>query len=258
MKFPPSLKCLEFGEAFDFLHNVPARGEGWLPQLKWLQVDFPATFKARVLPDTLTELSVTWDTDRFEVDAVWPLHSWRLPSRLMQLKFSDWFNSSLDGIAWPPHSWRLPSRLMQLKFSDWFNSSLDGIAWPPHLETLIFGHQFDQSLVGGVLPLSLRVLDLGEGFDQPLVGVDWPPKLEELVFGHYFRQDLRNVVLPQELRRLDFGASFCLLHHPRVWPPYLDELQIDQLPPQGHTMHALTLPNTLRHLRFLGAALKAP
>eukprot|EP00435_Cladocopium_sp_Y103_P071093 s490_g36.t1 len=40
-------------------------------------------------------------------------------------------------------------QLMHLAFGDWFTSSLDDIAWPPHLETLVFGHQFDQSLVGG-------------------------------------------------------------------------------------------------------------
>lgn len=53
------------------------------------------------------------------------------------------------------------------------------MTWPSNLQTLAFGWNFNQSLVGVMLP-SLKTLTFGGGFQQGLEGVTMPSSLEDL------------------------------------------------------------------------------
>jgi len=54
--------------------------------------------------------------------------------------------------------------------------------WPASLQQLLFGWNFNQSIVGEVWPASLQWLKFGRSFNQPISGIEWPASLQQLEF----------------------------------------------------------------------------
>jgi hypothetical protein len=60
------------------------------------------------------------------------------------------------------------------------NRSLEGVILPRALESLTFGHYFNQTMEEVTLPDGLLVLTLGWTFNQSLEGVALPSSLQSL------------------------------------------------------------------------------
>ena len=81
---------------------------------------------------------------------------------------------------------------------------------PRGLQSLIFGHDFNQSLEGVHLPDGLKHLVFGDSFDQSLETVDFPSGLESLTLGEGFGCDETSMLgtLPKGLKHLTCNRKF--------------------------------------------------
>jgi len=79
----------------------------------------------------------------------------------------------------------LPSSLESLTFGHKFNQSLNGVTFPSRLQSLTFGYHFNQSLQGVTLPRGLRTLTFGCSFNKSLEKVAFPSGLQNLTFGEF-------------------------------------------------------------------------
>jgi hypothetical protein len=92
----------------------------------------------------------------------------------------------------------LPPSLQTLTFGHFFNQNLERVTLPPNLQTLTFGHCFNQSLERVTLPSSLQPLTFG-----------WC-KIEHIFFGIGFEPDypdLEGVLLPSSLKTLGWRKA---------------------------------------------------
>ena len=122
----------------------------------------------------------------------------------------------------------LPSSLESLIFGHKFNETLNGVTFPSRLQGLTFGYHFDQSLRGVTLPTGLKTLTFGCSFNKSLEGLTFPSSLQSLTFGRLFNQrlDLESVIFPSGLQNLTFGDNF------------------------DRSLQGVTLPNGLQSLTF--------
>ena len=87
----------------------------------------------------------------------------------------------------------LPSGLQSLTFGHRFNQSSERTALPNGLQSLTFGHEFNQSLERTTVPSGLQSLMFDETFNQSLVNTTLPSGLQSLRRGRY---DFRAVYGP--------------------------------------------------------------
>jgi len=73
---------------------------------------------------------------------------------------------------------------------------------PKSLESIAFGHHFNQTLDGVSFPSSLKRLTLGDEFNQTLDGVSLPSSLQSLKFGFRFNQRLVGASFPTSFKAM--------------------------------------------------------
>eukprot|EP00435_Cladocopium_sp_Y103_P010459 s539_g2.t1 len=149
---------------------------------------------------------------------------------------------------------RAEPTIQTLTFGHKFNQSLERVTLPSSLQTLTFGHKFIQSLERVTMPSSLQILTFGIGFNQSLEGVILPSRvilpssLQTLTFGHKFNQSLERVTLPSSLQTLTFGHEFNQSLERVTLPSSLQTLTF------GHkfnqSLERVTLPSSLQTLTF--------
>lgn len=99
-----------------------------------------------------------------------------------------------------------PSSLQSLSYGHTFNQRLHGVTWPISLQSISFGNDFNQSLQGVTWPSSLRCLSFADGLNQTLEGVTWPSSLQRLSLSSRFSQSLATVEWPSSLQSLSFTS----------------------------------------------------
>ena len=114
----------------------------------------------------------------------------------------------VDGIANGELLQYLPKTLQSLTFGYDFNESLLGRKLPERLLKLTFTGIYNCSLEGLDWPKGLRDLTLGKRFNQSLELVDFPESLRSLTFGDEFNRSMHAVSLPSSLQSLHFGNNF--------------------------------------------------
>ncbi|CAN0032079.1 unnamed protein product, partial [Ectocarpus sp. 12 AP-2014] len=154
---------------------------------------------------------------------------------------------------------KLPSEAKRLMFGSNFNHTVVGIRWPEGLEEIRFGSKFSQPVAGVAWPASLKRLSFGSAFDQSLADATFPEGLEEISFGSKFNQSLLpvqdstnkvkegGVRLPSTLERIALGSYRRSLTGVS-WPPGLLALVLTgefDLPLAG-----ITLPDSLEELEI--------
>ena len=122
----------------------------------------------------------------------------------------------------------LPKSLQSLTFGHEFDDGLHQVWLPAGLQTVTFGRDFNQSLDNVTWPAGLQSLTFGWGFDQILDNVTWPAGLQSLNLGHRFNQSLDNVTWPAGLQRLTFGYEFNQSLDNVTWPAGLQALTFDE------------------------------
>jgi hypothetical protein len=108
----------------------------------------------------------------------------------------------------PLRYWSLRALLQTLRYGHMYDQPLQSVRFPGSLLTLTFGSDFNESLQGVSFPALLQTLTLGEVFDQPLKGVKFPASLLTLNLGREFDQPLLGVNFPAALEILTFGDRF--------------------------------------------------
>ncbi|GAM27677.1 hypothetical protein SAMD00019534_108530, partial [Acytostelium subglobosum LB1] len=227
---PPSLTSLTFNQS-RFNHPLrPGVLPGSLGQLT-LAYSFNQTITRDMLPNSLTYLTVHAHTDQIielpnsltlidlssihkVLDTNNGMHTVTyseltrsqlpLPQSLTSLRIRDFGNSIPPGF--------IPESLLELSF-DQAQPVYPGML-PPTLQTLTFGHDFDQRIEPGMLPASLTELRFGHKFKTSLEPGVLPPSITSLKFGYYFHA-LTQDILPASLISLDL-RDYCAVSFPRI------------------------------------------
>eukprot|EP00435_Cladocopium_sp_Y103_P033001 s3520_g8.t1 len=156
--------------------------------------------------------------------------------------------TELEGIKGGEYLHHLPDSLESLTFGHEFNQNLNGVMLPSSLRNLTFGYQFDQSLDG--LPSNLRSLSLGptSRFNQSLERVIWPESLESLTLGSGFNQSLAGISWPSNLKSLTLGVSFNQSLENVTLPSGLQSLTFSHH--FNQSLDNVSWPKNLQSLRF--------
>lgn len=197
--FPPGLKNLELGHAFNGLIDEKALPES-LTKLSFGNC-FDQIIGPNVLPPGITDLRFGYAFDQ-------PIDTNVLPHNLTKLFFDDYFNKPLEPNVLPPNLTLLVFSSMSM-----FDQKLEEGSLPQRLRELIFGKHFNKPLAKGVLPKSLTSLELGEYFDMPLVQGILPQGLIRLKLDPWYNHPLSNgnehdSFLPSSLCDLTIGSNY--------------------------------------------------
>eukprot|EP01133_Synstelium_polycarpum_P003594 gene3594-4117_t len=119
--------------------------------------------------------------------------------------------------------------------------------FPSTLTSLSFGDEFDQVLVPGSLPSTIKYLDLG-GYNSPIGVGDIPQSVLHLTLGDRYNKPINVGALPQGLIRLSFGNSFNCGLAPASLPSSLRYLSFGEY--YNHEILPNTLPESLESLLF--------
>eukprot|EP01132_Coremiostelium_polycephalum_P010325 gene10325-12675_t len=101
-----------------------------------------------------------------------------------------------------------PKSLNYLELSSNFDNALTDLnIFPENLETLIFGYMFNQKILPGLIPKSVRYLKLPGFFNRKLRPGTIPEGVQKLEFGSYYNKMIvYEGILPKSLLYLDFGG----------------------------------------------------
>jgi hypothetical protein len=197
---PNSIKVLKLGKSFCQIINYLPSGLESLslahPFTNMLH-DMPSTLKHLILrgyfvqgldnlPDGLMHLVV----GKYQPE----MH--KLPSCLKYLTLSDVLVHQIDDI--------LPEGLIELTFGMYYDNPINRL--PLGLKKIVFGVLFNQCL-NSCIPNGCEHLEFGDGFNQPIMLGDIPPTIKYLSFGRYFNQSIAGV-LPDSIETLVFGECF--------------------------------------------------
>ena len=268
--FPDSLEILQLGRDFSHLqpHALPGSlrqlilnqcnlmtpiAIGVLPEgLEMLNlVSIKTTLLPGSLPTSLTDLQWISGTNLKLVASLFPPHLKNLEvSRVSEVALGAlpaslehlWMFCCFTGFTLLPHV--LPPNIKSLMLVGYFNQKdLRPSCFPQSLERLTLGDHFDEPILPGTLPKSIKYLKFGSQFNQDL-GLALPAELDELVLGSgfsMFDQPIRKRMIPKSVSVLNLGRSFA---HPLtrgVLPTGLRRLYISQLHPDSKKMNSRVL-----------------
>jgi K+-sensing histidine kinase KdpD len=76
------------------------------------------------------------------------------------------------------------------------------------LETILFGHRFNQSIMSANLPEELQTIEFGAEFNHGILNVNLPNNLKSIIFGYFFNQPIISANLPDSINSITFGYHF--------------------------------------------------
>eukprot|EP01133_Synstelium_polycarpum_P009151 gene9151-10736_t len=113
---------------------------------------------------------------------------------------------------------------------------------------VIFGNDFNQPLVAGLLPTTVISLRFGERYNQPLQPGLLHEGLKKLKFGHDFNQHIKHGDIPSTLIKLNLGFDYNKPFVPGLLPEGLKILTFYGLFDQK--LNPGDLPNGIEYVRF--------
>lgn len=143
----------------------------------------------------------------------------------------------------------IPKELTTLSFANgpsvlsFFNQPILPGVLPATLKQLFLGHSFVHPLDEKVLPSSLRELHLGYKYDLPLCQIYFPPGLATLALGDKFQHEIKYGDLPDSLLTLIIGQHY---NHRLILPSKLKTLRFK--PDGSFNVPLPHLPPTLTEL----------
>lgn len=233
-EFPPSIEKLSLG----YNYNYPLK-LGHLTKMRSFNLpeNFNQPLLSNDLPPNLLSLDMNYVFNHPISQCLSPLkHLTRLklsscftqflnpgdiPATVLELNMGQFWNHCLrPGI--------IPNRTRKLTLSHGFNTALPYNSLPStgHLRELIFGHDFNQKLKKGDIPMGVTRVHLGYLFNSSIEHGAFPPTLQELTLGVSFNQPLLPGVLPAGIKILKFGKNFTRRLSPGVIPTGVEELSI--------------------------------
>lgn len=243
VSLPPNLTHLTI-DIYNFNHPVDC-----LPSplthftLESGQFNHPLTS----LPLSLQQLILNFESFQQPLDKLPPqlthLHinapKFNQPLNMLPQSLTHLFISSGTPFNLPLENVLLP-HLMELFLPDSFNHPLTSL--PPLLKVLDLGYDFDSAIT---LPSYLNTLKFGHKFNQPIV--EFPQSLQNLCFGVCFNQEIDFCSLPH-LRKLKLGKGSFPGGQPNPsFPSSLTHLTIYK----NETMLPIKLTTNLLKLRVL-------
>jgi hypothetical protein len=182
--FHDSLKKLKLGYGY----NRPLRG---LPNNleKLIFLDYDYELLPNVLPNTLKHLHFTNEWNH-------PLSSEILPASLESIHFGEGYTQSLSNVL--THCYKLETLSLGVEFNQ---PLLPGML-PSSLKYLTLSYDYNKPLELKSLPENLLILQCGQAFNQPILPGVLPNSLKKLIVGSYFKQKLEKEILPKGLKVL--------------------------------------------------------
>ncbi|AYV80184.1 MAG: hypothetical protein Gaeavirus14_14 [Gaeavirus sp.] len=137
---------------------------------------------------------------------------------------------------------RLPDTLKMLYVN--IRISIIGMVLPHGLQTLKFGFEYHNSLVGIVFPNDLKRIEIDRG--SSLVGVIFPDSLQELILGLNHTYSFADVIFPERLRFIEFRSTANLKDI--VLPKYIEKIKMTYCTLMSTS--GMVLPETLTCLKL--------
>jgi len=100
---------------------------------------------------------------------------------------------------------KLPENTKIIKFDDYFNESIDNLNYPKKVTHMIFGRDFNRSIIG-CIPMTIKYLSFGYKFNNHIINAI-PETVTHLKFGRHFNQPIEHPI-PTSVKHLTLGKGF--------------------------------------------------
>ncbi|EGC40598.1 hypothetical protein DICPUDRAFT_73890 [Dictyostelium purpureum] len=222
---PPTLVSLSFYGHFNQALTLGSLPTGFLTKIIFSN-SFNQPIESGVIPQTVKHITFGKDFNQTIANSGIPKSIVTLNlgsnfnnvldigefSSLTELKISDRYDQPLLDNWWKSKTSGSVCLLKKLEFGYDFNQYLRPFkSIPPTVETLIFGHSFNEPLDYGSIPPSVTCLSLKESIDYNIIfepDISLPNSILSLQLGYYYNQPFQPKSLPDSLTSLTLGSSF--------------------------------------------------